>query len=191
MIEHLFVSKVRVKLLELFFLDVTTELHIRGIVRKIGEEINAVRRELKNLEEATILVSEKRGNRLYYKINDDCPIYYELIGLVNKETGLGHKILDKKDSLGDIKFALLTTAYLENHHPSQYDVDILIIGELNVKQVSSAIKAAEEEMNREIRYTVMSKDEFDFRKKKRDTFTVNIINRHKIMLIGSENQLLA
>lgn len=189
MIEHIFKSKVRVKLLKLFFLDVSTEIHIRGIVRKIDEEINAVRRELKNLEEAKILIDEKRGNRLYYKVNKSSPIYHEILGLVNKEFGLGNAILTKKDTIGDIKFAILTTAYIENHHPSQYDVDVLIVGDLNMKAVSATVKQAETEIEREIRYTVLTEDEFDFRKKKRDTFISNIINKHKIIVIGDENQL--
>lgn len=189
MIEHIFKSKVRIKLLQLFFLDVSTEIHIRGIVRKIDEEINAVRRELKNLHEAKILVDEKRGNRLYYKVNKNSPIYHEILGLINKEFGLGKAILTKRDTIGDIKFAILTTAYIENHHPSPYDVDVLVVGDLNMKAVSSTVKQAETEIEREIRYTVMTEDEFDFRKKKRDTFISNIINKHKIIVIGDENQL--
>jgi len=189
MIEHIFKSKVRVKLLRMFFLDVSSEIHIRGIVRKIDEEINAVRRELKNLRSAKILIDEKRGNRLYYKVNRNSSIYYELLGIINKEFGLGKNILEKRDAIGDIKFAVLTTAYIENHHPSPYDVDILIVGDLNMKAVSSAIKQAETELQREIRYTVMTEDEFDFRKKKRDTFISNIINKHKIIVVGDENLL--
>ncbi|MBN2100824.1 hypothetical protein JW710_02940 [Candidatus Dojkabacteria bacterium] len=191
MIDQLFVSKVRVKLLKFFFLDTSKELHIRGITRKIDEEINAVRRELKNLESASILRKERRGNRLYYKINKDCPIYYELLGLVNKEFGLGRTILDNKDHLGEVRYAVLTTAYLENHHPSPYDVDILIIGNLEMKNISSAIKSAESSIGREIRYTVMTEEEFDFRKKKRDSFISNILNRQKIILIGDENELMS
>ncbi len=191
MIEHILVSRVRVKVLKHFFLDTETETHIRGIVRAIDEEINAVRRELKNLEEAKILVSEKRGNRLYFKSDPNCPIYYELVGLVHKEFGLGKFILENKDSFGEVEFAVLTTAYLEDHHPSPYDVDVLVVGKLNMKAVANAVKQAEQELNREIRYTVMNKEELEFRKKKRDNFIFNILNKHKIMLVGDENQLLA
>ncbi len=191
MIEHIFKSKVRVKLLRLFFMDTSTEMHIRGVVRKIDEEINAVRRELKNLAKAGILESEKRGNRLYYSVDDDCAIRYELIGLVNKEFGLGKSILSRRDLLGDVKYAILTTAYLEDHHPSPYDIDVLMVGNLSMKGVSSTIKAAESEIGREIRYTVMTEEEFEYRKKKRDTFILNILNKHKIMLVGDENKLMA
>ncbi|MDD3661769.1 MAG: hypothetical protein PHG63_01765 [Candidatus Dojkabacteria bacterium] len=188
---NLFISKVRVKLLKLFFLDISKEIHIRGIVRTIDEEINAVRRELKNLERASVLVSEKRGNRQYYMLNRKCPIFPELLGIVHKESGLGSAILNNIDRMGTVLYALLTTAYIENHHPSQYDIDVLIIGELNLKAVSSVIHEVEESSKTEIRYSVMSEEEFTFRKKKRDAFILNILNKHKIMLVGDENRLLA
>lgn len=191
MIEHLFISKVRVKLLQLFYSDLSREIHIRGIVRKIGEEINAVRRELRNLESIGVLTCEKRGNRLYYKINPKCPLYYELLGLVHKESGLGGLFLENIDSMGTVLYAVLTSAYIENHHPSQYDIDLLMIGDINLKAVSSVVKKAEEEIKREIRYTVMNEEEFDFRKKKRDSFIMNILDKHKIMLVGNENRLLS
>jgi hypothetical protein len=157
----------------------------------IDEEINAVRRELRNLEGAGVLVSEKRGNRVYYKVNPKCPIYYELLGLVNKESGLGGIILENREKLGSVTYALLTTAYVENHHPSQYDVDMLIVGDVNMKGVSSVIKEAETKLKREIRYTVMNDEEFEFRKKKRDSFVTNILFKQKIMLVGNENKLLS
>ncbi|MBN1618054.1 hypothetical protein JW887_01775 [Candidatus Dojkabacteria bacterium] len=190
MIEHIFVSKVRVKILKLFFLDASREIHIRGIVRKISEEINAVRRELKNLQLSMILTSNRRGNRMYYKINTDCPIYYELSGMIHKEFGLGGKVLENRDGLGDIKYVVLTTAYIEDHHPSPYDIDILFVGNINLKGVATTIKSAEKIVNREIRYTVMTTEEFEFRKKKRDSFVENIVNKHKIMVIGDENQFM-
>lgn len=191
MIEHLFVSKVRIKLLRLFFLNNTEDIHIRAIVRAIEEEINAVRRELKNLEAAGILKSERRGNRVYSSIDKKCPIYYELLGLVHKEFGLGGAIIRNREQLGDTTFAVITTAFLEDHHPSQYDIDLLLVGNVNLNAAASAIKEAEKEIGKEVRYTVMTDDDFDFRKKKRDAFLVNILDKHKIVLIGDENRLFS
>ncbi len=191
MINKLFVSKVRTKLLKLFFLSKVDELHIRAIVRAIDEEINAVRRELQNLESATVLTSDRRGNRVYYALNNKCSIYPEILGLIHKEYGLGGAILRNKDSLGSPLFAVITTAFIEDHHPSQYDVDLLIVGEVNLKATAAIIKEAEDELGREIRYTVLSIEDFEFRRRKRDAFIINILEKHKIILIGDENRLLS
>ena len=50
MLERLFSSRARVKLLELFLLHPEREIHVREICRITGLNINAVRRELANLE---------------------------------------------------------------------------------------------------------------------------------------------
>jgi hypothetical protein len=60
-----------------------------------------------------------------------------------------------------------------------------------MKVVSQAIKSSEDELEREIRYTVMTEEELQFRKRKRDSFILNILSRQKIMVIGSENDLLS
>ena len=191
MIDSILVSKVRIKILKLFFTDLKREIHIRGIVRKIDEEINAVRRELKNLEHVGILIKDPRGNRHYYSINNECPIFDDLLGLINKEFGLGRTIIDNLDNLGDMKFAILTKSYITNKHESEYDVDLMLIGNIKMDLIAKLIKTSEEELGREIRYTVLSEDDFIFRKKKRDSFTLNIINRRNILLIGDEDLLLS
>lgn len=191
MINSILVSKVRIKILKLFFTDLKKEIHIRGIVRKIDEEINAVRRELKNLEKNGILVKEARGNRHYYKINPECPIFNELLGLINKEFGLGRMIIENTVNLGEVKYAILTKSYLDSKHESEYDVDLMLIGNIRMDFIAKLIKTSEEELGREIRYTVLSEDDFAFRKKKRDTFTLNIINRRNILLLGDADTILA
>ena len=89
-------SKVRIKILELFLSDIAEMYHVRGIVRKTNEEINAVRRELGRLEKAGVLKKEARGNRLYYFLRDSYPFYGDLLSMVAKTTGLGREIIDSK-----------------------------------------------------------------------------------------------
>ena len=60
MLKDLFISKTRVKLLETFLTDSTQMFHVRDMVRKTGDEINAVRRELKRMESSGLLKKENR-----------------------------------------------------------------------------------------------------------------------------------
>ena len=83
-------SKVRIKILELFFSNLGEMYHVRGIVREIKEEINAVRRELERLERVGILKKEPRGNRVYYWLRTDYPLFGDLLSTVSKSRGLGH-----------------------------------------------------------------------------------------------------
>jgi DNA-binding transcriptional ArsR family regulator len=78
MLERLFTSRTRVKLLELFLLHPEREVHVREICRITGLNINAVRRELANLEELGLLRSRRAGNARFYTVNIVCPVYPEL-----------------------------------------------------------------------------------------------------------------
>jgi DNA-binding IclR family transcriptional regulator len=84
MLERLFTSRTRVKLLQLFLLHPEREVHVREICRITGSNINAVRRELANLEELGLLRSRRAGNALFYTVNIVCPVYWELTAILVK-----------------------------------------------------------------------------------------------------------
>src|ERR1044072_5431363 len=75
MIEQLFGSKTRVKLLRLFYSNPNRSFYVREITRKIDEQINSVRRELANLLSVGIIVSDNTNNRLYYEVNQSYEYY--------------------------------------------------------------------------------------------------------------------
>ena len=83
-------SRVRVKVLELFFGNIKEMYHVRGIVRAVKEEINSVRRELKRFEKAGILKNEERGNRLYYSLRSDYEYYGDLISMRQERVDTHH-----------------------------------------------------------------------------------------------------
>src|SRR5438128_7349184 len=75
MVEQLFGSKTRVKLLQLFYSNPNRSFYVREITRKIDEQINSVRRELANLLSIGIIASETNNNRLYYEVNQQYEYY--------------------------------------------------------------------------------------------------------------------
>src|SRR2546430_13536218 len=105
--EELIVSKVRVKILQLFLSSTDPLLHVREIVRRVDEEINAVRRELARMEKNGAVASEWRANRRLYRFRKDYVFYPQLLGLVAKSVGIGGNIVKTKARLGRIKFAFL------------------------------------------------------------------------------------
>ena len=84
MLERIFSSRTRVKLLDSFLLHPEREIHVREICRITGLNINGVRRELANLEEFGLLRSRNAGNARFYTVNIAFPIYQELVGILLK-----------------------------------------------------------------------------------------------------------
>src|SRR5476649_2861670 len=78
MIEQLFGSKTRVKLLQLFYSNPNRSFYVREITRKIDEQINSVRRELANLLSIGLVSSDGANNRLYYEVNPKYEYYEQL-----------------------------------------------------------------------------------------------------------------
>ena len=100
MLEAIVSSQTRVKLLTLFLLNPGREYYVREIERMTEENINAVRRELSNLESFGLITGQKKGNQQYYTVNQDFFLYEDLQKIVLKTEGVARII---KEKLGDTK----------------------------------------------------------------------------------------
>lgn len=184
-------SKVRIKILELFLSNVSDMYHVRGIVREIGEEINAVRRELEKMEASGILKKESRGNRIYYWANPEYGSYSELLSLVAKSKGLGGEIIQNRKRIGRLNYVMFSGKFVRRkERKREDDVDILVVGEVTMPELAALIRKEESKRNKEINYTVMSKEELDFRKKRKDPFLGGILSGSRIMIIGDDDDLV-
>jgi len=189
-LRDLFISKTRVRLFEIFFSHPQKFFYVRELVRLSGEQINAVRRELNRLEKKNILKSEQRGNRLYYSLRQDYPFFADLLSMVAKTTGLGGEIIRNQRKIGKIKFASLATKFLLGLPRKENEVDLLVVGQVILPQLASLIRSEEARRKREINYTVMTLEEFDFRKRRHDPFILKILLNPRTMLIGDEVEML-
>lgn len=189
-LRDLFISKVRVKLLEIFFDDPNELYYVRQLVRKTSEEINAVRRELEHLEKAGLLKKEARGNRLYYWLNKNYLFFPDLASVIAKTTGLGKEILKNQAKLGKLSYALLSGKFVKRISRREDEVDLLLVGNLVVPEVAALVRAEETRRNQEINYTVMTDEEFGFRKRRRDPFLLGILTNTRVMILGDEEKML-
>lgn len=185
------VSRVRVKLLKQFLTSPEELLYVRQLTRGTSEEINAVRRELLHMEKVGMTKSQKRGNRLYFWFNKEYPFYAELLSLVAKTTGLGLSIIKNRERLGKISFAMISGRYVRRMPVKPNQVDLLIVGDVIIPQLTALVKAVELEVGREINYSIMSLEELTFRKHRRDPFLLDVLKGSRIMLLGNEEDFVA
>ncbi len=183
MIEQLFGSKTRVKLLQLFYSNPNRAFYVREITRRIDEQINSVRRELSNLLSIGIISSENTNNKLYYEVNQKYEYFAPLAEIFGDKTGLSAKSTggdsDLK-ALGHVDLALLTGQFTRDDRSG---VDLLIVGDVNQTQVSKYVEELEEKEKKAVRYTIMSPKEFGYRQKMKDRFMTNIIEAKKQILV--------
>ncbi|MBI4099661.1 hypothetical protein HY440_01515 [Candidatus Microgenomates bacterium] len=191
MLADLIISRVRVKLLTIFLSQPGKIIHVRELFRQSKEEINAVRRELAHMEKAGMVSKEPRANRLYYTFRRDYPLYFDLLELIAKTTGLGGAILKNRNKLGRIKMAMLSGKFARNIPGSAEKVDLLIVGSVVIPEVAALVREEELRRGREIFFTPMTEEEFAFRKKKKDPFILGILEGGRVMVIGDEDELVS
>lgn len=193
MIDALFGSKTRVKLLHLFLNNPNRAFYVREITRKIDEQINSVRRELANMLSIGIIKSDSSNNRLYYEINQNYVHFEPLRAIFADSEFKAHSTEGSKSDwasrlkqLGDVRLALLSGNLVRG---SESDVDVLLAGSVNKTQLKKFIKELESEEGKPLNYTSMSYEEFYYRLSIKDRFILDIVNSKFTLLQDTEKVL--
>ncbi len=188
MLKNLLVSEVRVKILDVLLKNPEEPLHVRAIVRKVGAEINAVRRELENLTSIHLLSKRQSSNRLYYTVDTEHQFYNDLLSMLCKESGFGADLIKHMKDFGEVEFAILSPAFLKGRDSGPLDVDLFFVGNIKQEVLQKFVGDAERKMNRSINYSTMDSEEFRFRKRKNDPFVFKVLSQSRILLAGSEEK---
>ncbi len=78
--------QVRAQVLRLLFADPAAELHLRELTRRSGLALGTIQTELTKLATTQLVVSERDGNRRYYRANAAHPLFPTLQRLVLQTT---------------------------------------------------------------------------------------------------------
>ena len=112
--------------------------------------------------------------------------------MVSKTKGLGFDLITNKSKIGKVNFVMFSGKFARRKERKRDDeVDILVVGEIVLPELAALIRKEESKRTKEINYTVMSKEEFDFRKKRRDPFLTGILAGSRVMIIGDEEELVS
>lgn len=191
MLADLITSKSRIKLIYIFLANPYDMFHVRDLVRRTEDEINAVRRELAFMQERGILVKEPRANRIYYYLNKSYPFYFDLLSYGAKVTGLGGEVIKNKMKLGKIKYASIATRFTRKTKKNADEVDFWIVGTVVLPELALLVRNEEARLGVELNYTVMTEEEFEFRKSRRDPFVLELLTAPRVMLLGDEIAMLS
>jgi predicted nucleotidyltransferase len=185
MLEAIISSKTRVKLLTLFLLGLEKEYYVREIVRMTGENLNAVRRELANLESFGLIRGERKGNLQYYSVNRDFFLYEELQKIVLKTEGVASIIRERVTDPGHIRCMFIYGSFAKGTAGSKSDIDLFILGDIDENRLIPLVHESENTLGREINYTLMRPDELEMRRQTQDPFIKNVMQEPKVMITGT------
>ncbi len=197
MLAKLFGSVARVKILKLCLLNPDNAYFIRQVSRHLNLQLNAVRRELENLETMGLLTTHQgndedhedggRTDRKFYQANKDFVLFNEIRELIIKGQILSEKdFTEKLRKQGQIKLLVLSGLFLND---KQSPVDMLIVGEFNKDKVAKLIKELEDELVNEVNYAVLTEEEFRYRQQMTDVFLYALLESKKIIVIDERGYL--
>lgn len=203
MLEQLFGSRTRIKLLKIFLAQPHQFFYVRELTRKIGERINSVRREISNLERLGVVVqgehaesprggvkvTKRRGKgsppdkRKFYRANPEFVLFDELKTLVLKSQLLvGRSLTEAIEKLGKVRLLWLTGFFVGDHEAS---TDLVVVGSLNRKRLARLVRIMEKSFGQEIRFTLLSSHEFKMRLAMTDKFLYRILEGKKTVLVDT------
>lgn len=182
MIDALFGSKTRVKLLHLFLNNSDRSFYVREITRLIDEQINSVRRELSNMLEVGIITSDSSDNKLYYTANQQYEYFSPLKqifadeGVAKKAKVSGKSNVEWQADIAKLSGLRLAVAAGSLVRGSASPVDLLLVGSLSSLQVEAIIKKIEKYEGRNLNYSILAYDDFYYRLSVRDKFVTEILS---------------
>ena len=160
----LIASKTRIKLLIRFFFNPETRSYLRELAKEFNVSTNSVREELNQLTSTKLLKSKKSGRQVFYKANQDHPLFPELKSMVGKVMGLDQVIDSIVTRLGELESAYLLDDYAEGKDTGI--IDLLLVGNIDQYHLNDLSRKTERYIKRKIRSLVLSRDEFEALKPK-------------------------
>jgi hypothetical protein len=192
-VDALFGSKTRVKLLHLFMNNPETSFYVREITRLIDEQINSVRRELSNMLNVGVILSENADNKLYYKVNKKYEHYASFRGIFSDEVIISADTKQAQPSSahtpdwgyhlekeGGIRVAIAAGTLVPGSGSS---IDLLVVGDKEKSVMAKVVSRIESDIGRDLNYSLMSYDDFYYRLSVRDKFLTSILGgRHTVIV---------
>jgi len=152
-------SKTRIRILMSLFVNPDRSAYLRELSGEFAVSPSLVKGELQNMKESGLLTSKKLGNQILYQANRNHPLFPELNSMVRKALGMD-RILDSIiDRLGDLEQAYLLDDYAQGRDSGI--VDLLLVGEIDTKNLSDLVKKTERYISRKIRTLCLTRAEYE------------------------------
>ena len=180
-------SNTRAEFFRLLFGTRKREYYLREIERLSAMTIGAIQQEAAKLEKLGLIEKRRDGNRLYYKANNSHPLYHVIKQMVYRTNGL-IAVISRSLNTDNIEYAFIFGSFALNTEKPESDVDLFIVGNIGLREVSKLLKDTSKTIDREINPYVITFHELAKKIKNNDHFISSVLNSQKIFIKGDENE---
>jgi len=179
MLKDLFSSSIRADVLSLLLNSPDEKFYVREMARLLRKNPSGVKRELDNLEEMGVAVSERVANLRYFHANRQSPLFPELKSLVTKSLGLPGAIKALVRASG-ARAAFIYGPYVEGTRDDR--VDIMVIGPGS--PLIKGFRDIEKKFSCTITWIEMDYEEYREKRRRKEARLIGILSKKRIMLAG-------
>ncbi|MHB9082113.1 MAG: nucleotidyltransferase domain-containing protein [Pirellulaceae bacterium] len=163
---------------------------LADLARHIGVSPSSLQREMESLVEVGVLLRREEGKHVYFQPDPNCPILPELQGIMTKTLGLVDVL---RDTLAPfkrtIKVAFVYGSLARSEELSESDVDLMIVGDTKLADLSPELAKAEEKLAREVNPTIFSPAEFTKKLRQGHHFVQSVVRTDKLFVVGGPDDL--
>jgi len=188
-ITRIFKSKSRKALLRLYFTNPESEYYLRELERLLDIPVSMISKELRRLEEEGLFSSYKKGNLVFFRLEKNYPLFNELKSIVYKTVGVEGALRRIFEGLKGVEAAFIYGSFAKSSENARSDIDIFVMGRIDENALIRKIGKTERALQREINYTLYTRDEFKKKVAEKDAFVLELLENRKIFLKGNENDL--
>ena len=185
-------GKARRRILGLLYVRPDEAFYLRQIARLTDLSVGAVQYELAALTEAAVVTREEIGNQVHFQANPVCPVFDDLRRIMEKTTGLADHVraaLAPMAEEGKLAHAFIYGSVASGNQSSTSDVDLMVIGDVKLREIAPALRPVQDRIAREINPSVYTLDEFTKRVASDDHFIGSVLRGPRITLVGSDDEL--
>jgi len=164
-------------------------LYLREIVRAISGSPGTVHRELRGMTEAGILTREQRGSQTHYRLNEACPIFPEIRGLILKTVGLVGVLRAALQGLDGVRVAFVYGSFARGDACPESDIDVMVIGDVAFAEICKRLRPAQQQLGREINPSVYPLREFRRKVAAKHDFLTDVLRDEKLFVVGDADVL--
>jgi hypothetical protein len=182
-LELLFGSKAKTRILRFFLLNPEGEYSIGEIAKKNMISVANARKELNELKKIKFVNEKTKKGARYFLGNQEFHFYAELKSLFTKSNiAPQNRGLDRLKTIGDVKLALVSGTFL-NYPKSKVDM-VLVANNVSRSKLNNVMHSLEADIGKEVSFVLMNNEEFKYRIDMLDRFLLDFFEGPHTELIN-------
>ena len=184
-------STTQLRVLGLLFGQPHRSFYANELITATGSGSGAVQRELARLAQSGLVTTKLFGRQKHYQANPASPLFSELCSIAAKTVALAEPLRRALGaSAAHIAAAFVFGSIAKKSDSANSDIDLMVISDaLTYADVFGALEEVGQQLGREVKPTIFSREEWRDRLARRDGFVRRVMEQPRIWLIGNDDAL--